>query len=54
MFPFRLMFWNMGSKATPSVVGALVAEHEPDVIVLVESEYEIVEKFSSLKGGMYA
>ncbi len=56
MIPFRLLFWNMGSKATPSVVGALVAEHEPDVIVLVESEYGIaalVEEVNVGTGGLY-
>lgn len=39
VIPLRLLFWNMGSIATPSAVAALAEEHEPDVIVLVESEY---------------
>ena len=39
VIPLRLLFWNMGSTATPSAVAALAEEHEPDVIVLVESEH---------------
>ena len=38
MTPLRVLFWNLGSAASPSVVSALAAEHEPDIIVLVESD----------------
>jgi hypothetical protein len=42
LFPFRLLFWNMGFKATPALVGMLAAQHQPDIIVLVESAHGIV------------
>lgn len=56
MIPLRLLFWNMGSTATPSMVGTLAAEHEPDVIVLVESQYGIattVEELNVRTGLLY-
>jgi len=46
----------MGSTATPSVVAALAGEHEPDVIVLVESDYgvaETVEELNARTGLLY-
>jgi hypothetical protein len=39
LIPIRLLFWNMASKATPSLVATLAAEHDPDIIILVESAY---------------
>ena len=39
--PLRVLFWNLGSAASPFVVSALAAEHEPDIIVLVESDHGI-------------
>jgi hypothetical protein len=46
----------MGSKATPSLVGTLAAEHEPDIIVLVESAHgiaTIVEELATRTGLLY-
>jgi hypothetical protein len=56
LVPFRFLFWNMGSKATPSLVGTLAAEHEPDIIVLVESAHGIattVEELITRTGLLY-
>lgn len=56
MTPLRVLFWNMGSTATPTLVGALAAEHEPEVIVLVESGHgiaTIVEELNILTGLQY-
>ncbi len=39
MTPLRLLFWNMGSKATTAMVGMLAVEYEPDVIILIDSEH---------------
>ena len=42
MIPFRILFWNMGFTARPSIVGALASDYQPDIIVLVESKYGTV------------
>jgi hypothetical protein len=38
----------MGTRATPSVVAALAAEHEPDVVILIESNYGIAATVEAL------
>lgn len=48
MTPFRLLFWNMGLAATPSMVATLAEEHEPDIIVLVESNYGVAVTVETL------
>ena len=56
MTPLRVLFWNLGSAASPSVVSALAAEHEPDIIVLVESDHGIavtVEEINIRTGPRY-
>jgi hypothetical protein len=55
--PFRLLFWNMGLSASPSLVGKLALEHKPDVIILVECVHGIakmVEELTAQTGVPYA
>ena len=56
MISIRLLFWNMGRAATPSLLAALIADEAPDIVVLIESEHGIaatVEEVSSHSGLLY-
>lgn len=48
MIPFRLLFWNLGHSAPLELVADLVAEHQADIVILVESKHGLAATVEAL------
>lgn len=49
MIPFRVLFWNINTKASPALIAQLAVDYRPDIIALAESQHNEADIVNLLK-----